>query len=87
MLTCSSCCLSKPLLYSKGSGSGLSTQVKHVSHQLIIEPELLEIGACQTGSGTTYYSGMRWVQTQGSQQMLCTCVSGGISCEEWGTAK
>ncbi|MCI4393535.1 hypothetical protein PGIGA_G00158520 [Pangasianodon gigas] len=66
-----------------GSGSTLSTQVKPVTHQLNIVPELLEIGACQTGSGTTYYSGMRWVQTQGSQQMICTCINGGIGCKEW----
>ncbi|TSK17743.1 Fibronectin [Bagarius yarrelli] len=66
-----------------GSGSALSTEVRPVTHQLAILPELVEIGACQTRSGTTYYNGMRWVQTQGSQQMICTCVNGGISCEEW----
>ncbi|KAG7315630.1 hypothetical protein KOW79_020496 [Hemibagrus wyckioides] len=66
-----------------GSGSALSTEVRPVTHQLTIVPELVEIGACQTGSGTTYYNGMRWVQTQGSQQMICTCVNGGIGCEEW----
>ncbi|XP_017312739.1 fibronectin 1b isoform X2 [Ictalurus punctatus] len=66
-----------------GSGSGLSTQVKPVTHQLNILPVLAEIGTCQTRSGTIYYDGMRWVQTQGSQQMICTCVNGGIGCEEW----
>ncbi|XP_053333185.1 fibronectin 1b isoform X2 [Clarias gariepinus] len=66
-----------------GSGSALSTEVKPVTHQLTIVPELPEIGACQTRSGTVYYNGMRWVQTQGSQQMICTCINGGISCEEW----
>ncbi|XP_060716206.1 fibronectin 1b isoform X3 [Tachysurus vachellii] len=66
-----------------GSGSALSTEVRPVTHQLAIVPELVATGACQTGSGTTYYNGMRWVQTQGSQQMMCTCINGGISCEEW----
>ncbi|XP_046693129.1 fibronectin 1b isoform X2 [Silurus meridionalis] len=63
-----------------GSGSGLSTPV---THQVNFLPELLESGLCQTGSGTTYYSGMRWIQTQGSQQMICTCVNGGIGCKQW----
>ena len=43
-----------------------------------------EEGSCRTSSGVVYYNGMSWIQTQGSQQMICTCVNGGIGCEEWG---
>ncbi|XP_060716207.1 fibronectin 1b isoform X4 [Tachysurus vachellii] len=76
-------CESNSAQTALGSGSALSTEVRPVTHQLAIVPELVATGACQTGSGTTYYNGMRWVQTQGSQQMMCTCINGGISCEEW----
>ncbi|XP_027012423.2 fibronectin 1b isoform X2 [Tachysurus fulvidraco] len=76
-------CESNSAQTALGSGSALSPEVRLVTHQLEIVPELVDIGACQTRSGTTYYNGMRWVQTQGSQQMMCTCINGGIGCEEW----
>ncbi|XP_060754440.1 fibronectin 1b isoform X2 [Neoarius graeffei] len=65
-----------------GSGSG-SSQVRPTTEQVSIQIEAPEAGACQTQSGIIYYNGMHWVQTQGSQQMVCTCINGGISCEEW----
>ncbi|KAL7846180.1 hypothetical protein AOLI_G00243720 [Acnodon oligacanthus] len=62
----------------------VSTRVHPVTHQVDVLNQLVEEeGSCRTASGVTYYNGMRWVQTQGSQQMICTCVNGGIGCEEW----
>ncbi|XP_066518052.1 fibronectin 1b isoform X2 [Hoplias malabaricus] len=60
------------------------SRVRPVTHQVDVLNQLVEEeGSCRAASGVVYYHGMRWVQTQGSQQMICTCVSGGISCEEW----
>uniref|UniRef100_A0AAR2KB67 Fibronectin n=1 Tax=Pygocentrus nattereri TaxID=42514 RepID=A0AAR2KB67_PYGNA len=62
----------------------VSTRVHPVTHQVDVLNQLVEEeGSCRTASGVTYYNGMRWVQTQGSQQMICTCINGGIGCEEW----
>ncbi|XP_026060465.1 fibronectin-like isoform X4 [Carassius auratus] len=65
-----------------GSGSSATQRVSQVINQVNVLTELLEEGNCKTDSGVYYSNGMSWIRSQGSKEMLCTCVGGGISCEE-----
>ncbi|XP_019378932.1 PREDICTED: fibronectin isoform X3 [Gavialis gangeticus] len=65
---------------STGSGSSSFTDVRTALYQL--QPQPQPYGQCITDNGVVYSVGMQWLKTQGSQQMLCTCLGNGVSCKE-----
>ncbi|XP_028846504.1 fibronectin 1a isoform X2 [Denticeps clupeoides] len=61
-----------------GSGSRVITNVQPA----VYHPDGHAEGACVTEAGLSYSLGMRWLKTQGSAQMMCTCLGNGVSCVE-----
>uniref|UniRef100_A0A8C6V4Q2 Fibronectin n=1 Tax=Neogobius melanostomus TaxID=47308 RepID=A0A8C6V4Q2_9GOBI len=66
-----------------GTGSRVITNIQPVVYQPAQVPELPQDGPCRSDAGLYYFIGQRWIKNQGTLQMLCTCLSNGISCEHW----
>uniref|UniRef100_A0A3Q1HHD8 Fibronectin n=1 Tax=Anabas testudineus TaxID=64144 RepID=A0A3Q1HHD8_ANATE len=65
-------------LHTTGTGSRVITNIQPAA-----VPELPQEGPCRTDAGLTYFIGQRWIKSQGTKQMICTCLGNGVSCEQW----
>ncbi|KAK5861382.1 hypothetical protein PBY51_022785 [Eleginops maclovinus] len=66
-----------------GTGSRVITNIQPVVYQPATVSELPQEGPCRTDAGLSYFNGQRWMKNQGSKQLICNCLSNGISCAQW----
>ncbi|MED6295057.1 Fibronectin, partial [Characodon lateralis] len=66
-----------------GTGSHVVPNIQPVVYHPVAVPELLHEGPCKTDSELTYFSGQRWIKSQGNKKMICTCMGNGVSCDQW----
>ncbi|XP_053184179.1 fibronectin 1a [Scomber japonicus] len=66
-----------------GTGSRVVTNIQPVVYQPSTVSQVPQDGPCRSDSGLSYFIGQRWMKTQGTKQMICTCLGNGISCEQW----
>ncbi|XP_048339495.1 fibronectin [Sphaerodactylus townsendi] len=69
-------------LQATGIGTGSTTFTDVQTALYLPQPQPAPYGHCVTDSGMVYSVGMQWLKTQGAQNMLCTCLGNGVSCQE-----